>query len=138
VVKVSSPTARAWAHGGVVFAAVLMMLTGVFEFIQGIAGIAKDQFFVVGNNYAYKLDTTAWGWIHLFFGLLIAATGFLLLTSHVTWARFIAIGLVMLQALAQFFWIPYYPLWALLIIAMDVFIIWALVVAPEAHETEGL
>lgn len=43
------------------FAATIMMLSGIFEFFQGIAAIAKDQFYVVGTDYAYKIDTTVWG-----------------------------------------------------------------------------
>lgn len=133
--QVSSPTARSWARGGVVFAAVVMMLSGVFQLFQGIAAITKDQFFVVGANYAYKIDTTAWGWIHLVLGIIVAITGFFLL-SNSGWAYGAAIGLVMLQALAQFFWLPYFPLWALLIIALDIFVIWALVHSPDVESVD--
>lgn len=107
-----------------------MMLSGVFQLFEGIAGIAKDQFFVVGANYAYEIDTTTWGWIHVAVGAVVAVTGFFLLTNA-AWARVVAIGLVMIQALAQFFWLPYYPLWSLLIIALDIFVIWAILRAPE-------
>lgn len=131
----SSPTARSWATGGVVFAAVVMMLSGVFQLFQGIAAITKDQFFVVSANYAFKIDTTAWGWIHLALGIIVAITGFFLL-SNSAWARGAAIGLIMLQALAQFFWLPYYPLWALLIIALDIFVIWALLHSPDVESVD--
>jgi hypothetical protein len=119
-----------WARGGVVFAAWLMMLSGLFQFFQGIAGVAKGGFFAVGSNYAYKIDTTAWGWIHIVLGIIVAITGFFLLNNS-GWARGVGVGLAMLQALAQFFFLPYYPLWSISIIALDIFIIWALVTAPS-------
>ena len=125
----SSPNSQMWARSGVVFAAWLMILSGIFQFFQGLAGIAKDGFYAVSSNYAYKIDTTAWGWIHLVLGLVIAVTGYFLLNNS-AWARVAGIGLAMLQALAQFFFLPYYPLWSLSIIALDVFIIWALATAP--------
>jgi hypothetical protein len=118
-------TARAWARGGLVFAATMLLIVGVFQIFQGIAAIIQDQFFIVGQNYAYTIDTTAWGWIHLGLGVLMALAGFFLFTGK-TWARVIGIGLAGLSAIANFTFLPYYPLWALVIIALDVFVIWAL------------
>jgi hypothetical protein len=122
-----SSTARAWARGGTVFAATIMLIVGIFQILEGIAAIAKDQFFIVNNinNYAYNVDTTGWGWIHLCIGVLVAVTGFFLYTA-MTWARVVGIFLASLSALANFFFLPYYPFWALLIIALDIFVIWSL------------
>lgn len=110
-----------------------MMLSGAFQFFEGLAAIVKSRYFVIGPQYAYKLDTHAWGWIHLVLGAIVAVTGFFLL-SGALWARTVAIGLVMLQALAQFFWLPYFPLWSLMIIALDIFVIWALAHDPGPLE----
>jgi hypothetical protein len=80
---------------------------------------------VVGANYTYEVDTTAWGWIHLGIGALALVTGFFLFTG-MTWARVVGIALAVISATANFFFIPYYPLWSLLIIGLNIFAIWAL------------
>jgi hypothetical protein len=116
-----------WAAGFVVFAAVMMMLTGVFQALAGLAAIFKNEFYVVARNYLYEVDVTAWGWIHLILGVIVALAGFSLL-SGATWARVVGITLAVLSAIANFLFIPYYPFWSLLIIALDVFVIWALAV----------
>lgn len=114
-----------WVIGGMTFAAVMMILIGFFQVLAGIAAIANDEFFVVGQNYAFDLDVTAWGWIHLILGALVAVSGFYLFAGRV-WAGVVALTLAVLSAVANFFFIPYYPWWALLVIALDVWVIWAL------------
>jgi hypothetical protein len=117
-------TPPGWATGFIVFAAVIMMMTGVF---QGLAAIFENQFYVVARNYLYEVDVTAWGWIHLVLGVVVALAGFGVL-SGATWARAVGIALAVLSAIANFLFIPYYPFWSLLIIVLDVFVIWALAV----------
>lgn len=119
---------QAWASGGMIFAATLMIIIGIFQVLTGIAAIIDDEFFVVGANYTYEVDTTAWGWIHLGIGALAVAAGFALFSGR-TWARAVAIVLAVLSATANFFFVPYYPFWALLIIATDIFVIWAVATA---------
>jgi hypothetical protein len=114
-----------WAMSGVAFAAAMMLMVGVFHAIAGFAAILDDGFFVVVRGYAYDLDITAWGWIHLILGLAIVATGVGLL-ARAAWAGVIALFLTVLSAIDNFFFIPYAPLWSLLLIALDVWIIWAL------------
>jgi hypothetical protein len=114
-----------WATGGVIFAATIMILIGSFQFFQGLAAIIEDQFFIVLPNYAFEIDVTAWGWIHLILGGLVALAGFALFSGSRV-AGGVAIGLAMLSAIANFFFIPYYPFWSLLIIAIDIFVIWAI------------
>jgi hypothetical protein len=116
-----------WTVGFVVFAAVMMMLAGGFQTIAGIAAIFEDEFFVVAPNYVYDVDVTAWGWIHLVLGVILFAAGAGAL-SGATWARIVGITLASLSAFANFFFIPYYPLWSIVIIALDVAVIWALTV----------
>jgi hypothetical protein len=118
------------ATGGLLFAATIMVLTGIFQIFQGIAGIAKDNIFVTTPNYTLRFDTTAWGWIHLIIGILVAVTGFFVFT-RAPWARIVGIGLVALQAFANFFFVPYYPFWGLTLVAIDIFVIWALAAAPD-------
>ena len=113
------------AVGGVVFAAVMMIIIGAFQAIAGLAAIIEDDLFVVGKEYIFELDTTAWGWVHLILGVVILLAGFALFAGKV-WAGTFAIILAALSAIANFFYIPHYPFWAILIIALDVWVIWAL------------
>jgi hypothetical protein len=114
-----------WAVGGITFAATMMIMIGVFQVIAGLVAIFDDDFYVVTQNYTFDLDTSAWGWIHLLLGILLVATGFGLFNRS-AWAGVTAIFLAMLSALANFFFIPYYPFWAILVIALDIWVIWAL------------
>ncbi len=114
-----------WTIGGTVFAGVIMILVGCFHAIAGLVAIFDDQFFVVASNYTFKIDTTAWGWIHLLVGILVVFAGAYVF-SGATWARIVGMTLAALSAIANFFFIPYYPFWAIVIIALDVWIIWAL------------
>jgi hypothetical protein len=98
---------------------------GVFHALAGLAAIIDDKYLVVGPNYAYDLDVTAWGWIHLIVGVIVIAAGYGVF-SGATWARVVGITLASLSAVANFFFIPYQPIWALLIIALDVLVIAAL------------
>jgi hypothetical protein len=117
--------ASGWAVGGLVFAGVVMIMVGTFEVIAGLAAIFDDDFYVVTQNYVFDLDTTAWGWIHLLLGTVVGLAG-VSLFSGATWARAVAIILAVLSAVANFFFIPYYPFWSLLMIALAVWVIWSL------------
>jgi hypothetical protein len=116
-----------WALGFIVFAAVMMMMAGAFQALAGLIAIFENEFYVATRNYLFQFDATSWGWIHLILGVVVALAGFGLL-SGATWARVVGITLAVLSAIANFLFIPYYPFWSLLIIALDVFVIWALAV----------
>lgn len=123
-----------WATGLVVFAAVIMIMGGVFQAFAGLVALLENEFFVATRNYVFEFDATAWGWVHLLLGALVAVAGSAVLSGR-TWARVIGIALAVLSALVNFAFIPYYPVWSLLIIALDVFVIWALAVyRPEAEQ----
>jgi hypothetical protein len=126
------PEVSGWAIGGISFAAAMMTVIGVFQIIAGIAAIAGDDLYVVSRNYSFDLDVTAWGWIHLILGILILLAGFALFAGRV-WAAVVAILLAILSAVGNFFLIPYYPFWSLLIIALDIWVIWA-ITRPGALE----
>ena len=121
-----SPTESAWARGLTVFAAVMMMAVGIFQALQGLVALFNSEFYVVGREYTFEFDVTAWGWIHLLLGSLVAVAG-AFLYSGATWARWTAIVLVGLSMLANFMWLPYYPIWGLVILALDVAVVWAIV-----------
>lgn len=114
-----------WAYGGLLFAASMMILIGVFQVIGGLVAIIDDEWFVVTPNYTYDLDVTGWGWVHLILGIVLIIGGAALFQRKL-WAGVLAIVLAGLSAIANFFFIPFYPFWAIVIIALDVFVIWAL------------
>jgi hypothetical protein len=114
-----------WAQGFSVFAAIIMMTVGVLHVIAGLAAILNGQFYVVGPNYVFSISVAAWGWVHLLLGAVVGAAGYFVLSGRV-WARVVGIVLAALSLIANFLFIPYYPLWSILIIALDVAIIWAL------------
>ena len=113
------------AVGFILFAAIMMIMVGVFQALQGLIAIFENEFYVATRNYIFQADATTWGWIHLILGLLVAFAGWGLFSGR-TWARVVGITLAVLSAIANFLFIPYYPFWSLLIITLDVFVIWAL------------
>lgn len=113
------------AAGTSIGAAIIMVTVGIIQFFQGIAAVAENEVFVTGLNYVYKFDLTTWGWIHIVLGVLVAAVGLALFTGA-GWARVSAIVIAAVSILANFLWLPYYPWWSVLIIALDVVVIWAL------------
>jgi hypothetical protein len=114
-----------WAVGFILFAAVMMIMAGIWQALAGLIAIFQNEFYVATRNYLFQFDATTWGWIHLVIGVLVALAGVGLLGGR-TWARVVGITLAVLSAIANFLFIPYYPFWSLLVIALDVFIIWAL------------
>jgi hypothetical protein len=114
-----------WVIGGLTFAATMMLMIGLFQIIAGLSALLDDQFFVTTPNYVFDLDVTAWGWVHLIIGVLLVVAGWGLYSGS-TWAGATALVLAVISAVANFFFVPYYPLWSLLVIALDVWVIWAL------------
>jgi hypothetical protein len=123
-----------WASAGATFAGCVLGLIGSFQLIAGLTAILNDDFFIRTENYTFDLDTTVWGWIHLLIGVLLIITAFGLF-SGAPWAGVAAIVLAILSAIENFFFIPYYPFWSIVLIALDVWVIWALT-RPEVLRTE--
>jgi hypothetical protein len=117
--------ASGWAVGFIVFAAVMMIMAGLFEALTGLVAVFDNDFYVATRNYLFQFDATTWGWIHLVLGVVVALAGWGVLAGR-TWARAVGITLEVLSAAANFLFIPYYPFWSLTVIALDVFVIWAL------------
>ena len=114
-----------WATGYAIFAATMMIMLGVFHAIQGLVALFNDEFYVRLADYTFKFDVTTWGWIHLLLGILVALAGFALLSGQV-WARAIGMLLAGLIAIASFAWLPYYPVWSIVVIALAIAVIWGL------------
>jgi hypothetical protein len=114
------------AAGVTAFAGILMIMTGAFHVLQGLVALLNDEFYVVGPEYIFQFDVTAWGWVHVLLGLVVAFAGVALFRGAV-WARTIAVIMASISLVASFAWMPHYPLWSLTIIAFDVLVIWAAV-----------
>jgi len=110
--------------GMVIFAGALLAVIGFFNLLDGIAAIAKSSFFIAGAHFVVG-DLRAWGWVVTIFGAvqLLAALG---VWAGNQFARWFAVAVVGLNALAQMFFIPAYPFWSLMIIAVDIVALWGL------------
>lgn len=117
-----------WAAGGVMFAGVLLLVDGVLGVIKGITGIATDDVYAHVRNYTFKFDVATWGWIHLVLGVILGCVGWGILKGAV-WARATGVVLASISLIVNFIWLPYQPVWAIVSIAIDAFVIWALCAA---------
>ncbi len=111
--------------GLVLFSAIMMVVIGVFQAIAGLSAILEDDFVVLTEDYVFKFSVTTWGWIHLIGGVIVVLAGIYILQGK-TWAIVIGMIVAALSAIVNFMYIPYYPFWSILIIAIDIVIIWAL------------
>jgi hypothetical protein len=121
----STQTVSPWAHGIAVFAGVVMIIGGAFQALEGLAGIVHDKYLVVAPSTIYAFDLTVWGVIHLLVGLALLVIGVALLRGQ-TWGRVAGMIAAVVSAILNFVWLPYSPLWAIMVIAVDMLIIWAL------------
>ncbi len=114
-----------WAVGWAMFAAIMLMIVGFFSIIAGIAGIAEDTIYVTGQKWVLEADPSTWGWIHLLWGIVLVLSGIGIFTGNVL-ARTVGVVAAGLSAIANFAFLPYYPVWAIVVISIDVAVIWAL------------
>lgn len=124
-----------WA-GWVVFAGVILLVSGVFSGVQGlVALIGPDTYYVMAGGSLWLMDVAGWGWWNLIIGTLLALTAVALFAGQ-TWARVIAVILAGLSAVGQLMLIPAQPWWSLIVIAIDVVIIYALTVHGRELRTD--
>ena len=121
----TSTTRDLFALGVTSFAGVLLATVAIFQILEGIAAIAKDEVYVNGVKYAYKLDITTWGWVHLVIGVIGLITGIAILAGQ-AWGRLLGIFVAFIGTLANFAFIPHYPVWSIVVIAFWILTIWAL------------
>ncbi|GAA2527816.1 DUF7144 family membrane protein [Pilimelia columellifera] len=121
----TTSSARGWAAGGAALAASLMIMLGFWQFFIAVAAIAKDEIFVNAPKYTFAIDVTAWGWIHLLLALTVIAAGVGVIVGA-TWARVVGITVAVLVAINNFLFLPYYPLWSMVVIGLAVFTMWAM------------
>jgi hypothetical protein len=117
--------------GWTVFAAMVLILVGSLDALWGLAAILNDQVVVVGGHGAIIADISTWGWVHLILGAIMVLSGMGLATGSST-ARWVAVILVTVNAISQVVWFPLAPLWAFLIILLDVTIIYQLTARWDA------
>lgn len=121
--------------GWIWFAAMMMILVGVFNLIAGLFALFNGDFYVQTRNQVLLFNLSGWGWIHLILGILLIIVG-VALTVGQPWARVAAIVIVLLNAIEQMIFFPTYPWWSLLVIAIDVLVLYALIV--HGREAEAL
>jgi hypothetical protein len=120
-----APTA--WA-GWIMFASVMLILVGTFQAIAGLVALFNDDYYVVRpSGLVVSLDYTAWGWVHLVLGIVIAAAGLGLAVGQM-WARVVGILVAMLSAIANIAFLAASPVWSTIMITIDILVIWALTV----------
>lgn len=122
----SSYEVSGWV-GWIGFASVMLYLAGLFHIIAGIAALVNDKFYVLTPQALWSFDITQWGWIHIIGGILAIVAAASLMQGH-GFGRTIAIVVALLSAVANMAFIPVYPFWSLLIIAVDVLVIYAVIV----------
>ena len=110
---------------GSVFGGTVLATVGLFQFFEGLSAVLNDDVYVRTPNYVYQFDLTAWGWLHLIVGVIAVGVGIAVLMGQ-SWAMFVGIVMATLSLLMQFLFIPWQPIWALVIIAVNMAVIWAL------------
>ena len=107
------------------FAAVLLLITALMDILQGLAAINDPDFFAAGADYLFRFDVSTWGWVHVILGVIAVAVAIGIMTRK-SWAQVVGMIIAGLVMLTNFAWLPHYPLWAIVIIAINAFVIWAL------------
>jgi hypothetical protein len=124
------PTRRgptAWV-GFVVFAGIMLLMMGGIQALEGFVAILRDDYYLVRRNgLVINLEYTTWGWIHLIIGLIAVGTAIGVLAGQM-WARVTGIAIAVISAVANLAFMSAYPIWATLVIATDVLVIYALAV----------
>ncbi|HME48836.1 DUF7144 family membrane protein [Mycobacterium sp.] len=118
------PVRQRVAAGASFGAGALLLTAALLTLVQGISAIVNDELLVIGPNYVYKFNTTTWGCIHIVIAILLGAVAIGLIMGT-TWARVAAIVLASLSIVVNFLWLPYYPVWSIVVIALDIIVIWA-------------
>ena len=120
---------RAPGTGWVRFGGVVMAVVGGFAVIEGLVALLTPVYFVATGGAVLALTVGGWGWVHLILGVLVLAVGLSLLgDAPPGWARNTAVVLVAINMLVQLVWLPAYPIWSIILLALDVFVLHALIV----------
>jgi hypothetical protein len=113
------------AVGWAVFAAVMLLMSGSFNAIEGFVALLNGNWLADTTALPIEVDYAAWGWTWLIFGSLVVAAGLGVLAGQ-TWARIVGVTFAALNAIVQMLFVPAYPFWALSVVVVDIIVIWAL------------
>ena len=128
---VSATSTRTGWTGWITFAAIMMIIAGSLNALYGLIAVVNDEWVVWTNRASLYLDISQWGWVHLIVGLVVLFSGIGLFSGNVL-ARTVGVIAVGISLMSNFFFLPAYPLWAIVVITIDVLVIWAL----TAHGSE--
>jgi len=110
----------------VLFAGIMLVMLGSFQAIEGLVAILRDEYYVVtSSGLVLTFDYTVWGWTHLIVGAVAVAAGVGLFFGKM-WARVLGIIVAVVSALVNLLFLPAYPIWGVILIAIDVLVIYAL------------
>ena len=118
-------TERTGWTGWISFAGVMLIIAGTLGVIFGIIAAVNDNWVVFTNRNAVQIDLSTWGWIHVIVGAIVLLAGFGVFTGNIL-ARIIGVVVALISLIANFLWLPVYPIWSVIIITIDVLVIWAL------------
>jgi hypothetical protein len=117
--------ATGWV-GMVVFAGVMLLMLGSFQAVEGVIALFRDEFYLTTKNgLVVPVDFDTYGWTHIAIAAIAVGTGLGILAGQ-TWARVVGVVIAVLSALVNLAFLPAYPIWSTIVIAMDVLIIYAL------------
>lgn len=120
--------------GWVYFAGFMLVLSGVFQAIAGLVALFKNEVYVVAEQNLWLLDYTSWGWVHLLFGIFLLLAGSAVISGKM-WGRVVGVIFAGLSLIANFGFVPVYPVWSILLIIIDILVLYALIVhGGEAQE----
>jgi hypothetical protein len=122
-------TGSAWT-GWIAFAAMVLVIVGAIDVIQGFFAVIEDNYVVATGEGLAIVDVTGWGWFNIFWGALLVLAGLALL-GGAGWARWLGIIGVGFGAVAQMGFLANYPqaypLWNITILTLQIVVLFALV-----------
>jgi len=116
-----------WAAGWISFAAAMLGLIGFFEFFAGVAGVTNDELYLRSPDWIFQFDAATWGWIHIALSIVLMLSAIGLMVGNVL-ARSVGVVVAMISAVTNFAFLPTYPVWAVVMIAVNICVIWALTI----------
>jgi hypothetical protein len=117
------------------FAAVLGGIVAIYNILSGLAAITEDDQTEALADVLFGIDITAWGWFWLLLGIVQLVTAYLLWTRHPL-GQMLGLIWAFIGASLSVFMIFVAPLWAIVVLALYVGIIYALVGASEEFVDE--
>lgn len=130
----AGPEPTKWV-GWIAFASIMMVMLGTFHMIQGLVALFRDQYYLVGKSgLVVSVNYTTWGWVELIFGAIVLGAGAALVSGRM-WARVAATIVALVSAVVNLGFLSAYPIWAAIMIALDVMVIWAITVHGAEMKT---